>query len=134
MIEERRAARGERARQGGDQAKSRDATLLDLGIPADRASRAMQLADVAALRANPPASKYERRPIVAPRCNCGFPAGRRSPLWRSCAVTLGTADDPLACDHRGALRCSPRMWVPIFARVFTRFADLTPSAVKDPRA
>jgi hypothetical protein len=42
------AETGEREQQGGDRAKSRGATLLDLGIPRDRASRAMQLAGHAA--------------------------------------------------------------------------------------
>jgi hypothetical protein len=45
-ILKKMAANGEREKQGGDRTKSHGATLTDLGIPKDRASRAMQLADV----------------------------------------------------------------------------------------
>jgi hypothetical protein len=49
VILKRMAANGERAKPGNANQMSRGATSLDnLGIPRDRASRAMQLADVPA--------------------------------------------------------------------------------------
>lgn len=69
------AETGQREKRGGDRAKSRGATLVELGIPKDRASRAMQLADVpeedfeAALEqprvAQPRRILDDRKPITA---------------------------------------------------------------------
>ena len=70
MILRRIAETGERAKQGGDRSKSHGATLQDLGIPNDRASRAMQLAEVPqdqfdAERADRPSLSDPRRTVRA---------------------------------------------------------------------
>ncbi len=73
------AANGERQRSGDNQHSGGSATrLADLGIPKDRASRAMQLADVPQAEFDAAAETVVyRKPAYPPDDYLGMPAALR---------------------------------------------------------